>query len=112
MEHVQCPTLIKQAFSEIESLFASSSGRQTIEQELMLCSPLDSDSTQLRILNLWIENAFASLGMENYPYPVGGLPAFPMRVACDVMYTTVQSESLVFFFSLFLSLHLLLFLFF
>jgi len=96
MEDGTCPSKVKSAFVQIEELFTTSSGRMQLEKELMLCSPLGSSPVQKRILNLWIENAFASLGMFNYPYPLNGLPAYPMKAACSKMLSTKPNQSLVY----------------
>ena len=46
-----------------------------------------------RDVNLWIENAFATLGMENYPYAIGDYPAYPMKAACqDAIDADVSSD--------------------
>lgn len=91
MEDKECPSMVRQAFEDMSSLFTTSSGRSEIQQSLRLCSPINSTSEQLRLIDLWIENAFASLGMENYPYAIGDLPAYPMKSACSVMKANVQA---------------------
>lgn len=87
-EDPACPGLVRDAFSEMIDLFSTASGRQQIQEDLKLCTPLVGSDKELRLLNLWIENAFASLGMENYPYSIPPYPAYPMRVACDAMRNT------------------------
>jgi len=84
MEDHTCPDKVRTAFAQMISAFESSSGRDQIVEDLRLCSPLDDTADQLRLVNLWMENAFASLGMENYPYAIGDLPAFPLKNACAV----------------------------
>merc|ERR1712137_573871 len=86
--------MVKQAFDDMTSMFNSgNSGRQQMSQDLRLCTPVGSSKDDLRLVNLWIENAFASLGMENYPYAIGDLPAYPMREACSVMKANVQATN-------------------
>jgi pimeloyl-ACP methyl ester carboxylesterase len=75
-KHSDCPNMVRKAIADMHGLFSSSSGRATIEQQLQLCSPLENSDAQLRLLDLWIENAFATLGMENYPYALGASDLF------------------------------------
>ena len=93
MEDRECPSMVKQAFSDMQQMFGSESGREQLATDLQLCAPINSTSQQLRLIDLWIENAFASLGMENYPYSIGDLPAYPMREACSVMKSNVQATN-------------------
>ena len=84
MQDISCPSLVKSAFGEMSELFQTSSGREEMAQKLELCSPLDDTDEQLRLVNLWIENAFASLGMENYPYAIGALPGKLLNITNSV----------------------------
>ena len=90
-----CPDMVRSAFNEINSLFGTSNGREQLSAELGLCTTIGEGADQQRLLNLWIENAFASLGMENYPYAIGDLPPFPMEYACEVMANDLSSSTLV-----------------
>jgi len=90
-----CPDMVRSAFNQINSLFSTSSGREQLSAELGLCSTIGEGADEQRLLNLWIENAFASLGMENYPYAIGDLPPFPMEYACEVMSTGLTSSNLI-----------------
>jgi lysosomal Pro-X carboxypeptidase len=66
---------------ELGKLFARGlEGRAEVERELGLCSAPRVDDEHL--INLWLANAMADLTMENYPYAFGGLPAWPLSVAC------------------------------
>ena len=63
-----CPNLVRQAYSQIISGWnAGSSQRAQVLDSLRVCAPPEGKNAaqQLRVLNLWIENAFAGLGMEN-----------------------------------------------
>jgi len=81
----RCPALVQTAFNQILALAATPEGRIEITTKLQLCGALEPGPAPLRLLALWIENAFATLGMENYPYPLYGLPAWPAEYACSVM---------------------------
>jgi len=91
----RCPDLVRMAFTELIDSFSTSDGLDNVEKQLQLCSPLQNSSLELRDVNLWIENAFASLGMENYPYQVGDLPPSPMKYACQVMYEDSQHNDVL-----------------
>lgn len=70
-----CPNLVRDAFSMILAADSSASGRAAISQELGLCSTYES----FDLLQLWVESAFATLAMENYPYAIDPFPAWPMN---------------------------------
>ena len=80
-----CPALVRSAFSELEAQWADPAQRASAAASLGLCDalPLLSPDRSFRLLQLWAENAFATLGMEDYPYPVAPFPAWPMQVACQ-----------------------------
>ena len=48
--------------SDIESYAQSEAGRAELTAELGLCTPLEEGAEALRLLELWVENAFALLG--------------------------------------------------
>jgi len=86
-QHPECPDISRRAFSDLLRLMQQGeSGREQVAAQLSLCSVPDEGPQQLRLLEMWIQNAFAGLAMENYPYPVGPSPAWPMRVACEAAY--------------------------
>eukprot|EP01096_Ripella_sp_DP13-Kostka_P014316 TRINITY_DN6430_c0_g3_i1.p1 TRINITY_DN6430_c0_g3~~TRINITY_DN6430_c0_g3_i1.p1 ORF type:complete len:537 (+),score=216.95 TRINITY_DN6430_c0_g3_i1:76-1611(+) len=89
-----CPSLVRSAYQQIDSLIETASGRQTLAQQLNLCNPISADNidAERRILNLWIMNAFASLAMENYPYPIEGSPAHPLWAACNTLQSSVNNN--------------------
>jgi hypothetical protein len=93
-----CPALVRSAFVQIGELFQTEQGREQLSQELGLCTPIGAGAENQRLLNLWIENAFASLGMENYPYSIGDLPPYPMEAACEVMSANASPSNLVCYF--------------
>ncbi|KAH3763197.1 dipeptidyl-peptidase family protein [Pelomyxa schiedti] len=85
-----CPNLVRSAFNEIIAKDSTPDGRQWITEQLRLCSPLEEGEDALRLVALWIENAYAQLAMLDYPWPNSGavLPAWPIDVSCDVMLGT------------------------
>jgi lysosomal Pro-X carboxypeptidase len=80
-----CPTLVRNAFIQIFELAQTQSGRDEITQKLNLCSPLAEGPAALKLLSLWVENAFATLGMADYPYPFMGMPPYPLEISCAIM---------------------------
>lgn len=61
-----CPSLVQKAFQNMLQLDGQGSyGQAVLKRQLSLCKPYSS----LDMLQLWIESAFASLVMSNYPYP-------------------------------------------
>lgn len=116
MVNPACPTRVQNAFAQIIAKSQSASGRAEITQKyeflgsvcrlpharLGLCTPLAAGAAPLRLLNLWIENAFATLGMEDYPYPLYGFPAFPMNAACSIM-MSYDDNLYAFYFDMFFS---------
>eukprot|EP00053_Salpingoeca_punica_P007734 m.70486 g.70486 ORF g.70486 m.70486 type:complete len:486 (-) comp14302_c1_seq1:444-1901(-) len=84
-----CEQYARMAFQELFALFnKGSAGLQAIAEDLGLCQPINGTLADFRKLMLWAENAFAILGMENYPYATGGFPASPMDVACAAQLST------------------------
>eukprot|EP01089_Gocevia_fonbrunei_P015996 TRINITY_DN4851_c0_g1_i1.p1 TRINITY_DN4851_c0_g1~~TRINITY_DN4851_c0_g1_i1.p1 ORF type:complete len:488 (-),score=104.73 TRINITY_DN4851_c0_g1_i1:6-1469(-) len=83
-----CPVIVRQAFSEILSLAEQGpSGLQTLTETFNVCPPLRSKE-DVDLLILWITNAFGTMAMVDYPYPasfLGSLPAWPIKVACDLL---------------------------
>jgi len=81
----QCPDLVRQAFGTILQAFdpkgRTENGPERISAQLGLCTTIESAD----LLQLWIESAFATLVMENYPFAVDPFPAWPMKVACERM---------------------------
>jgi lysosomal Pro-X carboxypeptidase len=80
-----CPGLVRDAFIQIYQLAQTAEGRMEITQKLNLCSPLQAGDNATKLLALWVENAFATLGMADYPYPFDGLPRYPLQASCSVM---------------------------
>jgi len=80
-----CPNLVRKAFSEILQTVKTDAGREDISKRLKLCDTIQDDGPAVRLVALWIENAFATLGMENYPYPFEGFPPNPMIASCEIM---------------------------
>jgi len=80
-----CPEMVTNATNQIVSSFYKPSERATIQEQLNLCSPVGNTTDDLNLILLWVENAFATLGMENYPYAVAPFPAAPMNASCALM---------------------------
>lgn len=83
-----CIPNIKSAWTSIQKLGQSASGRQTLKETFGLCSDLQSNANVSGLME-WIKDAFSSMAMGNYPYPssyllngIGMLPAYPVRAAC------------------------------
>eukprot|EP01105_Mastigella_eilhardi_P003450 TRINITY_DN143_c0_g3_i1.p1 TRINITY_DN143_c0_g3~~TRINITY_DN143_c0_g3_i1.p1 ORF type:complete len:491 (-),score=126.91 TRINITY_DN143_c0_g3_i1:938-2389(-) len=90
----ECPDLVRSAFNELNTKArANAAGRSWVTSELMLCSPLAQGEDALRMVALWVENAYAQLAMLDYPWPYNGLPAFPIDESCALM-TRDPNESL------------------
>jgi len=89
-----CPDLVRQAFSLIFQESQTPQGLLDVSTRLNLCTPLQSPS-DLRMLALWVENAYANIGMENYPYPFGGSPKYPMFVSCNLLQSLYPTDPLL-----------------
>jgi len=64
---------------------------QQLADLLQLCSP--PDQNEVDHLILWIQNAFGSIAMGDYPYPtgfIGSLPAWPVNVSCSSILQSAQ----------------------
>eukprot|EP01104_Vermistella_antarctica_P013156 TRINITY_DN3946_c0_g1_i2.p1 TRINITY_DN3946_c0_g1~~TRINITY_DN3946_c0_g1_i2.p1 ORF type:complete len:473 (-),score=90.89 TRINITY_DN3946_c0_g1_i2:44-1462(-) len=86
-----CPKYTTAALQYIVEQYANGTeGVDNVATILNLCSPVDD----LRTLNLFIENAFADMSMEDYPYAIPPSPALPMDAACTAMLGAVNSSSL------------------
>jgi len=96
--NAQCPVLVRQAFAEVIALGnLGQKGYSQLTQQFSLCSPI-STPAQLEHLILWVVNAFTSISMADYPYPtgfLGNLPAWPVRVACDIMMSSVVNSTIL-----------------
>eukprot|EP00300_Choanocystis_sp_HF-7_P025205 c2691_g1_i1.p1 GENE.c2691_g1_i1~~c2691_g1_i1.p1 ORF type:complete len:510 (-),score=98.65 c2691_g1_i1:143-1672(-) len=78
-----CPATVRNAFSRLLEL-TSAGDFAAIRSAFNLCD--DITSSEVEHLILWVQNAFTSLAMCDYPYPtnfLAPLPAFPVRVACQ-----------------------------
>jgi len=86
-KHKDCPNLVRGAFNEIYSKFKTEEGRAWITSELPLCSSVGSTDADLRMVALWVENAYALLAMLDYPWPNAGvqLPKYPIDESCKMM---------------------------
>lgn len=81
MQEPGCSEIFYKGIEQLQSLMEHGSvdSRRQVQQQLGLCS-LPDDVT---LLNRWIAAAMADLTMDNYPYPFGGNPAWPMHVSCQ-----------------------------
>jgi dipeptidyl-peptidase-2 len=73
-----CSSLVRQAFVEITAAFRQFN-MLPIVTGLGLCQP---QPPSLRVMTLWIENAFATFAMLDYPYAADDMPANPAAAAC------------------------------
>jgi len=80
-----CPDLVRESFQQIFLLAQTLDGRELVSQKIGLCSTIDEGPAALKLLSLWVENAFATLGMADYPYPFDGMPPYPLQASCNVM---------------------------
>eukprot|EP01127_Copromyxa_protea_P002466 TRINITY_DN1234_c0_g1_i4.p1 TRINITY_DN1234_c0_g1~~TRINITY_DN1234_c0_g1_i4.p1 ORF type:complete len:256 (-),score=32.66 TRINITY_DN1234_c0_g1_i4:319-1086(-) len=83
----QCPDITRRAFSEILELSSrGEEGFKLISKLFSLCKPLTTADMEQFIL--WIQTSFGTLAQLNYPYPsnfLAPLPAYPAKVACDIL---------------------------
>lgn len=85
-----CADNVRQAWSDMRALAATSAGRATLGEIFQLCSPLGQEADVWDLMN-YLTSAFGDMAMSSYPYPssylllggAGVLPAYPMRVACS-----------------------------
>ncbi|KAF0718531.1 Aste57867_1633 [Aphanomyces stellatus] len=83
-----CIPNIKSVWSKIQAAATTAAGRATLASSFGFCAPFESEEAALGLVD-WIQGAFASMAMGNYPYPssylmngVSIMPAYPVRVAC------------------------------
>jgi hypothetical protein len=79
---------VRGAFNELRDKWKTPAGRSLATKELQLCTEPAAGDDSLRLLALWVENAYANLGMLHYPWPNPNgseLPAWPMDAACAAM---------------------------
>ncbi|ETW05690.1 hypothetical protein H310_03409 [Aphanomyces invadans] len=84
-----CVPNIKSVWGKIEAAAKTPSGRDTLATAFGFCKSFDTEADALGLFD-WIQGAFASMAMGNYPYPssylmngVSIMPAYPVRVACS-----------------------------
>eukprot|EP01095_Lingulamoeba_sp_RSL-Kostka_P002150 TRINITY_DN13040_c0_g1_i1.p1 TRINITY_DN13040_c0_g1~~TRINITY_DN13040_c0_g1_i1.p1 ORF type:complete len:513 (-),score=184.43 TRINITY_DN13040_c0_g1_i1:87-1583(-) len=94
MEDPNCPNYVRTAFAYILDNYDDDEERQKISESLGMCSTLESGDQQLRLFELFILNAFATMTMGNYPYPAEGLVAYPMKESCKVMKTNLDTSNI------------------
>ena len=85
----QCPTLIRDGWSELynATTLASKAGRAAIAKELGLCAPLP-DAGAAGSIGGWVEGALETMVQYGYPYPTSfynPVPGYPFKVACEGM---------------------------
>jgi lysosomal Pro-X carboxypeptidase len=88
-----CKINVAQAFQDVFDLAATPTGRDQLTSIFKLCSPLGPSDGEA--FALFIQAAFDSMAMGNYPFstyyisgtPNHPAPAWPMRVACSFMAT-------------------------
>jgi pimeloyl-ACP methyl ester carboxylesterase len=92
-----CSNNVHQALLDITAMIQTPSGAQTVQQLLHLCvTPTANDGDTL---GYFVQAAFDSMAMGNYPFPtyyISGAPGFPapawpMRVACDFLADTAPT---------------------
>jgi dipeptidyl-peptidase-2 len=74
----RCAAIVRQAFAEIVQCYAQGVFLPLVTG-LALCQ---SQPPSQHVLTLWVENAFATFAMLDYPYAADGLPANPAAAAC------------------------------
>jgi dipeptidyl-peptidase-2 len=85
----QCATIIRQAFVETAAAFNSGDPTPVING-LALCQ--QSSAAAQRDIVRWVENAFATFAMLDYPYAANDLPPNPAQAACDATETTFANS--------------------
>lgn len=73
-----CSALVRQAFAEITQCYQQGAFLPLVTG-LGLCQ---SQPPSQHVLTLWVENAFATFAMLDYPYPADDMPANPAAAAC------------------------------
>ncbi|CAK0782805.1 hypothetical protein CVIRNUC_006000 [Coccomyxa viridis] len=83
------PACIQNTWTFFQSVMASredAAWRAMVSDAFGTCRPLQG-SAEVEDLAYWVQGAFDSFAMGNYPYPSsymgGALPAWPMRAACE-----------------------------
>ena len=84
-----CAKNIRKVWDPMFALGRTVEGRATLTSIFGLCTPLKSEQ-DVYALASWIQEAYSSMAMGNYPYPSSyimngdsNLPAYPVRVACE-----------------------------
>ena len=92
-----CKVNVAQAFQDVFNLASTADGRKQLSATYGLCTPLGPDDAEA--FALFIQAAFDSMAMGNYPFstyyisgtPNHPAPAWPMRVACEFMATAAAT---------------------
>lgn len=93
-----CAQNVNAAITEALAMFSDPSDLSELTDIFNLCSPLRS--TDQEAFGLFIQAAFDSMAMGNYPFPssyISGAPGFPapawpMRVACQAIGTAASTR--------------------
>ncbi|OQS05512.1 DEAD/DEAH box RNA helicase [Thraustotheca clavata] len=90
--HPNCIPNIRATWSKIIQAAKSNAGRQRLIQAFHLCPNSFLDEQNAMDLMQWIQHAYSSMAMGNYPFSSscmlhgdGQLPAYPVRAACDYL---------------------------
>ncbi|KAI5613037.1 dipeptidyl peptidase 2 isoform X1 [Silurus asotus] len=81
-----CKDAVKAAFQKLQTL-AQQQDYARIQSAFSLCKAPSSDK-DIHQLNGFLRNAFTLMAMMDYPYDtsfMSKMPAFPVKVACEVM---------------------------
>ncbi|KAF7687531.1 dipeptidyl peptidase 2 [Silurus meridionalis] len=81
-----CKDAVKAAFQKLQTL-AQKQDYARIQSAFSLCKAPSSDK-DIHQLNGFLRNAFTLMAMMDYPYDtsfMSKMPAFPVKVACEVM---------------------------
>uniref|UniRef100_A0A7S1LPM0 Uncharacterized protein n=1 Tax=Neobodo designis TaxID=312471 RepID=A0A7S1LPM0_NEODS len=84
-----CADNVRQSWSDISTLAATSAGRATLSEVFRTCKPIETQDDVDALVN-YASACLPNMAMSSYPYPssyllLGGagiLPAYPMRVGC------------------------------
>ncbi len=86
-----CANKVYAAFSELFKRANTAPGRLQLQEMFRLCAPLTVDNVES--FGLFVQGAFDAMAMGDYPFPTSYIsgnpaypaPAWPMKVACNLM---------------------------
>ncbi|CAG9796845.1 unnamed protein product [Diatraea saccharalis] len=93
----QCMSNIQNSWSTIRNFASNATNAEWLHKNWNLCDPLKNSSDVQQLLD-FLQSAYQTLAMVNYPFPsdfLVPLPAYPVRVVCQYLNEKLYGNKLL-----------------